>query len=246
MSSPSANELDVDMHEEGVCEEVEAEAEVEEVEEEDEDYEYEYEHDGVIEYEDCYSSEEKKSEEVAATSATSSDWQVETKFLRAGTNKRLMQDLMAIMRHDTTQFGFVIEQVDEDVMNCWRVKLFNFEDGTLAADMQELQRRKGIDFVEMEMKFEQDYPFTPPFLRVVYPRFKFHTGHVTIGGSVCMELLTVSGWRPTNDIESVLIQIRAEMMEGGAQVDFAADYCYSEQEARAAFHRVAKFHGWEK
>ena len=26
-------------------------------------------------------------------------------------------------------------------------------------------------------------------------------GHVTIGGSVCMEMLTKSGWRPTNDIE---------------------------------------------
>ena len=26
-------------------------------------------------------------------------------------------------------------------------------------------------------------------------------GHVTIGGSVCMEMLTRSGWRPTNEIE---------------------------------------------
>jgi hypothetical protein len=33
-------------------------------------------------------------------------------------------------------------------------------------------------------------PFSPPFIRVVEPRFAFHTGHVTIGGSICMELLT--------------------------------------------------------
>jgi hypothetical protein len=26
-------------------------------------------------------------------------------------------------------------------------------------------------------------------------------GHVTIGGSICMEMLTKSGWRPTNDLE---------------------------------------------
>ena len=26
-------------------------------------------------------------------------------------------------------------------------------------------------------------------------------GHVTVGGSICMELLTRSGWKPTNDIE---------------------------------------------
>ena len=29
----------------------------------------------------------------------------------------------------------------------------------------------------------------------------FLPGHVTIGGSICMELLTRSGWKPTNDIE---------------------------------------------
>lgn len=34
----------------------------------------------------------------------------------------------------------------------------------------------------------------PPFVRVVRPRFQFRTGHVTIGGSICMELLTLSGW----------------------------------------------------
>ena len=55
--------------------------------------------------------------------------------------------------------------------------------------------------VHMEMKFPKDYPMNPPFVRVIRPRFKFLTGHVTIGGSVCMQLLTRSGWRPTTDIE---------------------------------------------
>jgi len=41
-----------------------------------------------------------------------------------------------------------------------------------------------------------DYPVDPPFVRVVRPRFAFHSGHVTIGGSICMELLTRSGWSP--------------------------------------------------
>ena len=31
--------------------------------------------------------------------------------------------------------------------------------------------------------------------------FVYLPGHVTIGGSICMEMLTKSGWRPTNDIE---------------------------------------------
>ena len=39
-----------------------------------------------------------------------------------------------------------------------------------------------------------NYPFAPPFARVILPRFKFKSGHVTTGGSICMQLLTTSGW----------------------------------------------------
>ena len=100
--------------------------------------------------------------------------------------------------------------------------------------------------VELELTFAADHPFSPPFLRVLYPRFRFHTGHVTIGGSICMEVLTKSGWRPANDVESVLIQVRAELMAGGGRVDMAnRNYpSYDLHEAKAAFTRVAAHHGW--
>ena len=55
--------------------------------------------------------------------------------------------------------------------------------------------------IELEMTFPNEYPMKPPFVRVVRPRFKFLTGHITIGGSICMEVLTSSGWSPSNDIE---------------------------------------------
>jgi len=60
-----------------------------------------------------------------------------------------------------------------------------------------------------------------------------------------MELLTNSGWNSTNDIESILIQIRAEMTGGGARLDHSStSYEYSEQEAWEAFNRAAATHGW--
>jgi len=55
--------------------------------------------------------------------------------------------------------------------------------------------------IELEMTFPNEYPMKPPFVRVVRPRFKFLTGHITIGGSICMQVLTTSGWSPSNDIE---------------------------------------------
>ena len=55
-----------------------------------------------------------------------------------------------------------------------------------------------------------------------------------------MELITTSGWRPINDIESILIQIRAEIISGGARVDFSNMTLYTEHEAHSAFNRVAR------
>jgi hypothetical protein len=34
-----------------------------------------------------------------------------------------------------------------------------------------------------------------------------------------MDLLTNSGWSPVNSIESILIQIRTEMVNGGGRLD---------------------------
>lgn len=84
----------------------------------------------------------------------------------------------------------------------------------------------------------------PPFIRVLAPRFALRSGHVTIGGSICMDLLTMSGWSPVNSIESVLIQIRTEMVEGGGRLDMGNKNEYTVEEAKAAFTRVAQQHGW--
>ena len=76
-------------------------------------------------------------------------------------------------------------------------------------------RKTGRDTLDFIMDFPPEYPFKPPFIRALRPRFAFHTGHITIGGSVCMELLTTSGWSAANSVESILIQIRTEITAGG-------------------------------
>jgi hypothetical protein len=60
------------------------------------------------------------------------------------------------------------------------------------------KRQTGKDHIVIHLKFSGDYPFKPPFVRVVEPVFVFRTGHVTLGGAICMELLTNSGWKPFN------------------------------------------------
>ena len=83
-------------------------------------------------------------------------------------------------------------------------------------------------------------------MRVIRPRFAFHTGHVTVGGSICMEALTSSGWTPEYSMEGVLMLVRQAMVDGGAKLDILRPHIpYSEQEARSAFMRVARDHGWK-
>eukprot|EP00178_Gracilaria_changii_P025248 TRINITY_DN7784_c0_g1_i1.p1 TRINITY_DN7784_c0_g1~~TRINITY_DN7784_c0_g1_i1.p1 ORF type:complete len:346 (+),score=59.70 TRINITY_DN7784_c0_g1_i1:58-1095(+) len=166
--------------------------------------------------------------------------------------KRLIQDLKSIMRSNSKEMGFTAEPVKEaksglENLYHWHIKLFNFEKGSgMAEDMAKFKKKSGQDFILLEARFGADYPFVPPFVRVVKPRFAFRTGHVTMGGSICMELLTMAGWNSTNDIESILIQIRCEMLGGGARLDSGANasYEYSVSEAWDAFYRAASTHGW--
>ena len=105
---------------------------------------------------------------------------------KTGSKRRLAQDLYRIMNQDTEEAGFSIGPKSEDSMDHWIIKLFKFDpDSNLAKDMAVL----GFEHIELEMAFPDQYPFEPPFVRVVRPRFRRQTGFV-MNGALCMELLT--------------------------------------------------------
>ncbi|KAH7425414.1 hypothetical protein KP509_11G052900 [Ceratopteris richardii] len=140
---------------------------------------------------------------------------------------------------------------DETDICRWHVKLdqFLFKSFPIFKDLVSCAQHWGLPEVSIKLEciFSETYPFSPPFIRVVSPRFSLHTGHVTIGGSICMELLTRSGWSPANTFESVIVQVINAIIEGGGRLDKQAVLArseYSEREAREAFNRVARDHGW--
>ncbi|KAL7470127.1 hypothetical protein ACHAXS_010359 [Conticribra weissflogii] len=138
---------------------------------------------------------------------------------KTGGRRRLASDLYKIMLADTSEAGFSLEPCDEDTMDKWTIKLFGFdEDSNLAKDLIVI----GMDHVELEMSFPDQYPFEPPFVRVVKPRFKKQTGFV-MSGALCMELLTKDGWNPINDIESVIVSIRSLMVVGDGRLQAAVE-----------------------
>jgi len=128
----------------------------------------------------------------------------------------------------------------------WEVKLFDFE-GDLGHDMKKYEQNSKKNYVELRIQFAKDYPFQPPFVRVIEPRFKFRTGNVTLGGAICMEMLTMTGWRPANSIESIIMTVRAQIgsIESGGRLELSAGTSgYTEREAWEAFYRAAQTHGW--
>ena len=175
------------------------------------------------------------------------DEQLSTSRRVAGTaaaTKRLMKELQAIQKADPA--GFEVSVPDESYAFLWEVDFFDFEKGTpLAKDLQKVRGGR----ITLHVAFPADFPSRPPYVRVIRPRFAFRTGHVTIGGSICTEMLTSAGWSSTMTMESVLLSIRQNMVEGGARIASRGDQAYStedysEAEAKDAFDRMMRQHGW--
>jgi len=189
-----------------VADEIPEEVEKEEEEESDDDYEYEDEDDTgfsgflvdnpALQVAQATAAAEEQPATIEDEPPQKKAWkqpseQAVNMSLRAeqektGGKRRLAQDLFRIMQQDTVEAGFSLQPSNEDSMDKWTIKLFQFdEDSNLAKDMKVL----GLENIELEMSFPDQYPFEPPFVRVTRPRFKRQTGFV-MNGALCMELLT--------------------------------------------------------
>jgi ubiquitin-conjugating enzyme E2 Q len=85
---------------------------------------------------------------------------------------------------------------------------------------------KGVK-LQYEVIFSDNFPFDPPFIRVVFPRFAFRTGHITVGGSICMESLTPSGWSSARSLESYFVEVLSLLNAGDARLDLVNLIPYS-------------------
>jgi ubiquitin-protein ligase len=166
---------------------------------------------------------------------------METKNITTIHSKRLMREYQMIMKQSHDVLGFRIQLAEEDNLGKWMVYITNPQNEKLEKQMRKL----GIPAIEIEITFKDTYPIAPPFIRVVYPRFIMRTGHITIGGSLCMEMLTNQGWCPTFNVENVITQIKLAISDGGGEIDETNwGKRYSMDEAQDAFKRVLATHGW--
>jgi len=158
--------------------------------------------------------------------------------------EHLNKELQRLLSDVASKEGFSVEPVEDNIFK-WNIFLFDFDQGLqIKTDLDMYTNLTGRTSVMLEVVFPFHYPTAPPFLRVVYPRFHQYTGHITIGGSVCIKDLTNAGWNPQNELLPFIVMIRNLLIEGSALIDLDNLTEYTETEATEAFNRVAKAHGW--
>jgi ubiquitin-protein ligase len=161
--------------------------------------------------------------------------------------KHLHQELSKLLKEKNAKDAvFQLDRARLDNLYEWTVYLTNFApDLPLAQDLERLS----LDHVEISIVFGDKTPLTPPFVRVVQPRFVAFShgggGHVTAGGSICTSFLTMEDWSPVYSISQVLIMVHSALSSVDPRPARIADKgCYNEREAMEAYVRVAATHGW--
>jgi len=156
--------------------------------------------------------------------------------------QRLIADFVLMRDSNFNELGFKAAPKNSNLY-VWEVKMIPPEETELYKDFQKV-KKKGTEWIELEVLFPSTWPNEPPFVRVIAPRFVFRTGHVTMGGSICMDLLTMSGWKPIYTLDQILLQIRTEMAHGGGRLEIGNNQAYNIEEAKQNFIRVAQQHNW--
>lgn len=159
--------------------------------------------------------------------------------------KRLMKEFRDLQRSQNSKSDpvFTVELVDDNLFE-WHVKVFKIDsESELGNDMRELN----ISYILLHVIFPDNFPFAPPFMRVISPRIE--KGFVMEGGAICMELLTPRGWASAYTVEAVIMQFAASVVKGQGRIQRKnkGQKVFSRRTAEESFRSLVKTHdkyGW--
>ncbi|KAH9383368.1 hypothetical protein HPB48_024587 [Haemaphysalis longicornis] len=155
--------------------------------------------------------------------------------------RRLMRELHEIQRQQARSQPppFTVDLVEENLYE-WHVRLYQVDpESPLWRDMQE----SGVACVQLSLSFPENFPFAPPFVRVLSPHIE--RGFVMEGGAICMELLTPRGWASAYTVEAILVS--ASLSKGQARIATKPGKQFNRKLAESSFRSLVKTHdkyGW--
>ncbi|THU91820.1 hypothetical protein K435DRAFT_829796 [Dendrothele bispora CBS 962.96] len=172
-----------------------------------------------------------------------------------GATARIQRELRGMLNEQENcsslkELGWYMpEEFIGDNLFQWIIELHSFDESIpIAVDM----KREKINSVIFEIRFPPDFPLSPPFFRIITPRFlpfiQGGGGHVTGGGSICMDLLTASGWLPSYSIPAIIMQIKLALSNldpRPARLAHNWRQNYGVSEALMGYKRAAATHNWK-
>ncbi|XP_066149817.1 ubiquitin-conjugating enzyme E2Q-like protein 1 [Euwallacea fornicatus] len=159
--------------------------------------------------------------------------------------KRLMKEFRDLQRLKNSQQEpiFTVELVEDNLFE-WYVKVYKVDgESDLMQDMLEL----GIHYILLHLIFPENFPFAPPFMRLISPRIE--KGFIMEGGAICMELLTPRGWASAYTVEAVIMQFAASVVKGQGRVQRKnkGQKVFNRRTAEESFRSLVRTHdkyGW--
>ncbi|KIJ62454.1 hypothetical protein HYDPIDRAFT_30416 [Hydnomerulius pinastri MD-312] len=163
----------------------------------------------------------------------------------------LKEQKLAEKKNDLATLGWYMSpDHNGDNLYQWIVEMHSFDpELPISKDM----KTKGVNSLVFEIRFPPSFPHSPPFFRIIRPRFLTYMhgggGHITVGGSICMDLLTSDGWLPSYSISAVLLQIKLAISSTDPRParlqETTWDRPYTAHEALHGYTRAAAMHNWK-
>jgi ubiquitin-conjugating enzyme E2 Q len=166
-------------------------------------------------------------------------------------DKRIMGEIKQI----TTEYNDVYDTINtstgkiklkmelqDDNIRHWRIYVHKDNFKNVDGFYKDLETMD-VENIVFETLLPEEYPFAPPFIRIVKPIFITGSGYITPGGSMCMQILSTKGWNPASTMDQALVNIIQILMIGKARLNLKPKYKeYGLQEAQKYFKAVMKLH----
>lgn len=128
-------------------------------------------------------------------------------FSNSAASGILTNDLVNIMK-SAKETGINADPVEDNIYQ-WFVYLSGFNpEGNLSKDLKKVLEMYGYNYIQLQLDFKMDlYPFYPPGVKVVRPRFSGSTMLPVQG----LNLFKLSSWNPARDMKSVLEEVKQHL-----------------------------------
>ncbi|CAD7703570.1 unnamed protein product [Ostreobium quekettii] len=148
-------------------------------------------------------------------SASESVAQTRQIFDEEETFRRLCKELLDIKREQENSMTLLVDAIDDDIYR-WCVNMAGFNPSScLAEDILEMSRLYCDSSVQIHMTFKRGlYPFYPPQIEVVRPRFKMPLAWAVASHP----MFHLSNWDPWLSPKAAILQIK-DFLENHARID---------------------------